>query len=400
MASNASSSNGSPLSRNLVYSDGDGRESLAPPAVLERVAARAGVVFNGTRPWDIQVKDAGLYARILRHGSLGLGEGYMDGLWDAEHLDETLTRFIRAGSGEQLPGLAAMRRFQAHLEDWLLNRQSRRRAFAVGKRHYDIGNDLYRAMLDPSMSYSCGYWHEAATLAQAQRAKLDLICRKLELKAGERLLDVGCGWGGLAEHAARRFGVEVLGITISREQVALARERCQGLPVEILFMDYRALEGRFDKVVSVGMFEHVGPKNYAAFFRAVTDVMTDDGLLLLHTIGARTRDWGTEPWVHKYIFPNGQIPSSSQLSAAFEPLLVLEDWHCFGRDYERTLRAWWDNFEAAWPSLDHGRYDPRFYRMWKYYLHAFMGYFRSRRGQLWQLVLSKPVRNAVYRSVR
>ncbi len=373
---------------------------LTPPRVLERLAARSGIVFNGVRPWDIQVRDPLLYRRILFRGSLGFGEAYMDGLWDSSQLDETMTRLIRAGAGDRLPGLAILLNGLAYLEDRVVNRQSRRRAFHVGERHYDIGNDLYQVMLDPTMSYSCGYWLDARTLEEAQRAKLDLICRKLMLHPGERLLDIGSGWGGLAEYAARNYDVEVVGVTISKEQIELARARCEGLPVEFRLMDYRELDGRFDKIVSVGMFEHVGQKNYPAFFNKVADLLADSGLMLLHTIGSRTTAWGTDPWVHKYIFPNGTIPSVRQLGAAIEPWLVLEDWHCFGQDYDHTLQAWWSNFDRAWRGLDRERYDQRFYRMWKYYLHLFMGYFRSRRGQLWQLVLSKPSRSETYRSVR
>lgn len=372
----------------------------APPRFLERLAGEGGVIFNGDRPWDIRVHDPDVYRRILRQGSLGFGEAYMDGLWDSERLDETMTRLIGICAGERLSGIAALRATLARLEDLVLNRQSRRRAFEVGERHYDIGNDVYRAMLDTSMSYSCGYWRDAQTLEEAQRAKLDLICRKLELRPGERLLDIGCGWGGLAEHAARHFGVEVQGITISREQLAPARERCRGLPVEIQLMDYRELDGCFDKIVSVGMFEHVGLKNYRTFFQTAVGVLADEGLILLHTIGSRVSMRGTDPWVHRYIFPNGALPSVRQLGDSIEPWLVLEDWHCFGPDYDRTLQAWWQRFDAAWPDLQGGQYDQRFYRMWKYYLHLFMGYFRSRRGQLWQLVLSKPSRRALYRALR
>jgi len=379
---------------------GGAKAALAPPGFLERLAAEAGVAFNGDRPWDIQVHEPAVYGRILRQGSLGFGEAYMDGLWDSERLDETMTRLIRVAAGERLPGLAAVRAALARVEELVLNRQSRRRAFQVGERHYDIGNEIYRAMLDPTMSYSCGYWRDARSLEEAQLAKLDLICRKLELAPGERLLDIGCGWGGLAEHAARRYGVEVEGITISREQLVLAEERCRGLPVRIRLMDYRDLKGRYDKIVSVGMFEHVGHKNYSTFFRTAARVLADQGLMLLHTIGSSESARGTDPWIQKYIFPNGSLPSVRQLGASIEPWLVLDDWHCFGRDYDRTLQAWWQRFDAAWPDLKGGRYDQRFYRMWKYYLHIYMGYFRCRRGQLWQLVLSKPSRRAVYRAPR
>jgi len=249
------------------------------------------------------------------------------------------------------------------------------------------------------MSYSCGYWKEAENLEQAQRAKLRLICEKLQLRAGERLLDIGCGWGGLARFAAQDYDVEVTGITVSKEQQHLAQEHCAGLPVRVALMDYRDLTGHFDKVVSVGMFEHVGPKNYAAYFATVERVMAADGLFLLHTIGNYDQLHTTDAWIDKYIFPNGHIPSALQLTRAMERDFVLEDWHNFGQDYDTTLMAWWKNFDAAWPTLAN-RYDERFYRMFKYYLHACAGYFRSRQGQLWQLVLSKRGRRPIYRSVR
>jgi cyclopropane-fatty-acyl-phospholipid synthase len=287
----------------------------------------------------------------------------------------------------------------SQLQNLLHNRQSRRRAFQVGEQHYDIGNDVYGAMLDPTMSYSCGYWAEADDLAAAQMAKLDLICRKLKLQPGERLLDIGCGWGGLARHAASHYGVEVMGITVSREQQKWAQQQCAGLPVQVELMDYRALQGSFDKVVSVGMFEHVGPKNYDTYFDTVHRLLADDGLFLLHTIGDFETSNYNDHWMDRYIFPNGILPSASQIADALEPRLVFHDWHNFGPDYDRTLMAWWANFQAAWPTLQQ-RYSERFYRMWQYYLHSCAGLFRSGQGQLWQLVIAKRGRQLQYRSVR
>ena len=369
------------------------------PAVLRELSALAGVHFNGKRPWDIQVHDPVLYGRVLCQGSLGLGEAYMDGLWDAKALDEMFTRLLRADVDEKLSGRARLRLMGVYLRHSLLNLQSSRRAFQVGERHYDIGNDVFEAMLDRSMSYSCGYWRYADSLDQAQHDKLDMICRKLELRPGERLLEIGCGWGGLAWHAARYFGVEVTGITVSREQQALALERCAGLPVRIELMDYRELEGEFDKVVSVGMFEHVGPKNYPVYFDAVGRLLKDGGLFLLHTIGIHVTSSTCDPWIDRYIFPNGKLPSAREISEVVEGRFLIEDWHNFGQDYDRTLMAWWENFDHAWPRLE-SRYGPRFYRMWKYYLLSCAGFFRSRQGQLWQLVLSKRGRESMYRSVR
>ncbi|AKH19149.1 cyclopropane fatty acyl phospholipid synthase [Sedimenticola thiotaurini] len=383
-------------------SSGNGREagrSVEPPKVLRDLAAEADVHFNGDRPWDIQVFHPSVYRRILLQGSLGFGESFMDGLWTSRRLDETIYRLLSSDLDQRINRRIRLRWMGALLRNLLFNRQSRKRAFQVGEQHYDIGNDIYTAMLDSTMSYSCGYWPRADSLEQAQRAKLDLICRKLNLRPGLRLLDIGCGWGGLARHAAEHYGVTVDGITVSREQLTLARQRCDGLPVNLQLMDYRDLDGRYDRVVSVGMFEHVGPKNYATFFQTVDRVLDDQGIFLLHTIGEQNDTIATDPWIDKYIFPNGKIPSPQRLIAAFQPGFVLEDWHNFGGDYDRTLMAWWKRFDAAWPSLQ-GRYDQRFYRMWKYYLHSCAGYFRSRQGQLWQLVLTKRKRPPTYRSLR
>jgi len=370
------------------------------PGVLIRLLESADVRFNGDRPWDIQVHDPAFYDRILRQGSLGFGESYMDNAWDSERLDETLCKLLSARLDNKIKDFGKLRLLGLFLRNVLFNRQSRKRAFQVGEHHYDIGNDVYAAMLDPTMSYSCGYWKDAENLEQAQLAKLRLICDKLELKSGERLLDIGCGWGGLARFAARNYGVEVTGITVSKEQQHFAQKRCADLPISIKLMDYRDLSGRFDKVVSVGMFEHVGPKNYPAYFATVGRVMVADGLFLLHTIGDYDRPHASEdPWIDKYIFPNGHVPSLQEISKPIEHDFVLDDWHNFGQDYDATLMAWWKNFDLAWPRFA-DRYDERFYRMFKFYLNACASYFRSRQGQLWQLVLSKYGRREIYRSIR
>ena len=377
-----------------------GRCTVRPPSALQALADQAGVRFNGDAPWDIQVHDPVVYSEILTRQSLGFGESYMDGHWDCDALDELFHRLLRADVDAQVAAWDRWRLLGESLRQRLRNPQSRGRAFIVGQRHYDIGNDVFQAMLDPTMSYSCGYWARADNLDQAQRDKLDLICRKLYLRPGERLLDVGCGWGGLASHAARHYGVEVVGVTVSKEQCALARERCQGQPVRIELMDYRDLDGeRFDKAVSVGMFEHVGVRNYPIYFDTVRRMLADEGLFLLHTIGIHRTIQGIDPWIGRYIFPNGKLPSAAELSAVLDGRFLIEDWHGFGPDYDRTLMAWWRNFEAAWPRLE-DRYGPRFYRMWRYYLLSCAGFFRSRQGQLWQLVLSPRERAAAYRSVR
>lgn len=373
--------------------------ALVPPRVLVDLLEQADVRFNGDRPWDIQVYDKEMYKRVLTQGSLGFGEAYMEGQWGCGSLDELFSRLMAFDIDEQIAGWFRFRMMIELFRQYLFNLQSVHRAFQVGRRHYDIGNDVFMAMLDSSMCYSCGYWKSADDLEQAQRDKLDLICRKLNLRPGERLLEIGCGWGALMQYAAENYGVSVVGVTVSRSQQQLAREHCKHLPVTVELMDYRELGGCYDKVVSVGMFEHVGHKNYRTYFDTVNRLLADDGLFLLHTIGQQKTVKTLDPWIDRYIFPNGKIPSAREITQAVEPIFLIQDWHNFGPDYDRTLMAWWRNFDQAWPSLK-SHYDERFYRMWKYYLHACTGFFRSRQGQLWQLVLSKSQYEGVYRSVR
>jgi len=376
-----------------------GGSDRPPPAALVALLARADVQFNGPRPWDIQVRHPRLYHRLMAQWSLGAGEAYMDGDWDCERLDELFTHLMRADLDRAAPGWSRWLLAAHSLRYRLFNLQSLARAFEVGRRHYDVGNDVFEAMLDSRLIYSCGYWERATTLEQAQVDKLDLICRKLQLQPGDRLLDIGCGWGGLVRHAAEHYGVSATGITVSREQLALAQQRCAGLPVDLRLMDYRQVQGRYDKIASVGMFEHVGTKNYPAYLDRVLQLLSADGLFLLHTIGSDLTCTATDPWIDRYVFPNGKLPSARELSQALEGRFLIEDWHNFGPDYDRTLMAWAARFEAAWPQLA-GHYDERFHRRWRYYLLCCAGFFRSRQGQLWQLVLSRRERAQTYRSVR
>jgi cyclopropane-fatty-acyl-phospholipid synthase len=262
-----------------------------------------------------------------------------------------------------------------------------RRAWQVGEAHYDLGNDFYQKMLDSRMTYTCGYWENATDLEAAQEAKLDMICRKLDLKPGQRVLDIGCGWGSFMGFAAEHYGVECVGVTISREQAAHGQKLCEGLPVEFRLTDYRNLDEKFDHIASIGMFEHVGHKNHHAFFDVARRCLKEEGLFLLHTIGKNRRDSTPDPWIDRYIFPNGDLPSLDRISVAVEDQFIIEDVHNFGADYDKTLMAWNENFQAAWPELSN-RFDERFKRMWEYYLQACAGAFRSREIQLWQLVLS------------
>jgi cyclopropane-fatty-acyl-phospholipid synthase len=364
---------------------------------LRELLREVDVKINGNRPWDPQVHDPRLYRRVLSGGSLAVGEAYMDGWWDCEALDQLFYRLLR-GRLDQKVGWS-WRLVWNVLKAFVLNLQSPDRAYEVGEEHYDRGNDLFRRMLDDRMVYSCGYWRRADTLDEAQEAKLDLICRKLGLEPGMRVLDIGCGWGSFAQYAAAEYGAEVVGVTISEEQVDLARERCADLPVEIRLQDYREVDASFDRVVSIGMFEHVGHKNHRTYMETVRRCLKEGGLSMLHTIGSADSTRVTDPWIEKYIFPNGLIPSARQVTEAAGDLFVIEDWHNFGPDYDRTLMAWAERFESNWEVLS-DRYSERFYRMWRYYLYQCAGAFRARRNQLWQIVLSPEGIDGRYVSTR
>lgn len=365
--------------------------------------ARGDIRINGGRPWDMRINHPATPARVMIHRSLGLGESYMDGWWDSDALDEFFFRLlssdIQSISHKRLQLVAQL------IESFLRNRQTLKRARQVAEKHYDLDNELFTRMLDPTMAYSCAYWrnadgHPAATLYEAQCNKLDLICRKLELKPGMRVLDIGCGWGSFAQFAATHYRVEVDGVTVSKEQQHYAEQRCAGLPVQIRLQDYRETRGSYDRVVSVGMFEHVGKKNYSTFVGVVESLLANNGLALLHTIGENITTRTFDPWINKYIFPNGELPSMQQVNAAVEGHFIIEDVQNFGPDYAITLKAWDQNFCAAWPVIGH-RYDERFFRMWRYYLNACSAAFRCRYLQLWQFVLSKPGRrHATYIAAR
>lgn len=353
-------------------------------SAAESLLARADVQIDGNRDTDIQVHDDRVFQRVFAHGSLGFGESYMDGDWDVRDLPGLISRLLSARLDEQLRNVGTLLLWaQARF----INLQRGKRAYVVGQRHYDLGNDLFAAMLGRRLVYSCGYWVEAQDLDAAQEAKLDLVCRKLRLRPGMRVLDIGCGWGEALKFAAERYGVRGVGVTISREQAAFARDLCRGLQVEIRLQDYRELDEPFDAIFSIGMFEHVGARNYVEYFDVVRRCLVPDGLSVLHTIGSNQAPNHPDPWIERYIFPNSQVPSMNQVAAALEGRFVVEDWHNFGTDYERTLLAWMENFDAAWPALSR-RYDERFRRMWWFYLSASAATFRTRRDQLWQLTLS------------
>jgi len=358
--------------------------------IVEDALNHAGITVGGNNPWDIQIYNEDLFDRVVRDGELGVGESYMDGWWDAGELDQFFDRVFRADLQQYFRDnwKAALHLLKARL----LNLQKNDRAYQVGKQHYDVGNALYKDMLDSRMAYTCGYWSGGAcNLDDAQEAKLDLVCRKIELEPGMKILDLGCGWGCFAKYAAEKYGAEVTGVTVSQQQVDLAVEMCKGLPVHIYLDDYRNATGNYDRVVSIGIMEHVGYKNYRTYMEVANRCLNDDGIALIHTIGGNVSVTIGNAWTTSYIFPNSMLPSISQLGAAMEGIFVMEDWHNFGPDYDKTLMVWYDNFEKSWPEHEE-HYDQRFYRMWKFYLLSSAAVFRSRTAQLWQIVMTKPGR--------
>ena len=346
-----------------------------------------GVVIGGDRPQDIQVHDRRFFPRVLRDNSLGFGEAYMDGWWDSEAVDQTvyhlLASDLRRRAQQSITTVALAIRAK------LVNPQSYGRATEVAHRHYDIGNDLYEQMLGKTMAYTCAYWNDAENLDQAQENKLDLVCRKIKLERGMKVLDLGCGWGTFAKFAAENYGAHVTGYTISKAQVELGTKRCHGLPVELYCDDYREARGLYDRVISIGIMEHVGPRNYDTYMDVVDRCLVPDGIGFIHTIGGNRVKNHTDPWIDKYIFPNAVLPTLGRLTSAMDKdEWVVEDVHNIGPHYDPTLMAWLQNFEGAWPALA-DRYGERFYRMWKFYLCSCAGGFRARFMQLYQLVFTR-----------
>ena len=354
--------------------------------VVEDLLRIVDVRIDGGRPWDIQLHDERLFPRVLAQGTLGLGESYMDGWWDCDALDEMCCRAISAHLDERFA--FSWRNLFALAGALVLNRQTPRRSRRVGEEHYDLGNDFFEAMLDPWMQYSCAVFREGDDLAAAQQRKLEMICQRLQLRPGLRLLDIGCGWGGLAKYAAENYGCSVVGITISHEQQQYAARWCDGLDVEIELRDYREVKGTFDRAVSIGMVEHVGFKNYRTYLRAIANSLGKEGGFLCHGICNPVSSFQLDPWIRRYIFPNSVLPSLSRLAKAAEGLFLIENVLNFGPHYDPTLMARNENFCSAWPRFA-PRYSERFRRMWRFYLLSCAGGFRARSLQVYSILFAK-----------
>jgi cyclopropane-fatty-acyl-phospholipid synthase len=358
--------------------------TMSPEAFFRELLADARISIDGVDPWDIRVRDPRVYACLLRDGTIGFGEAFMDGALECDRIDLMAERAYRADLTHRIASrVPVIKALKLRLNPL----GSRSRSFEIGKRHYDTGNDLFEIMLDPYMTYSCGYWLRANTLETAQCDKLELICRKLQLEPGQRVLDIGAGFGSFARYAAEHYGVTVVGISVSQQQIELGRRLCAGLPVELRYADYRDVDEPFDRIVSVGMIEHVGRRFYRDFFVACERCLNPAGILLLHTVGA-LKEESANPWFDKYIMPGVEFPTMANIVRSAGARLVIEDLQTWeGAHYDKTLMAWFERFDIGWDRIRQ-KYGDVFYRMWKLYLQGCAGAFRAERLRVWQLIFS------------
>jgi cyclopropane-fatty-acyl-phospholipid synthase len=365
--------------------------------------SKADIQINGDRPWDIKVHDKKLWKRVFLDSHLGLGESYMEGLYDVEDLEEffyriTFNLLLETKSEKHHKGIYSL---VVGLISRMFNMQTINKSKGAAVQHYNAGNDLYEKMLGDSMAYTCGYWKDTDSLDQAQINKFNLIAKKLGFKPGMKVLDIGCGFGSAMAFFAKEYGIEVTGVTLSKEQAKYGNDNYKDLPIEIKLMDYRLIDKKekFDRIYSIGVFEHVGYKNYNNFMKLCKDLLIDDGLMLLHTISSNVSIKNTNSWISKYVYPNAMLSSMTQIAKSSEKSFILEDVHNFGHYYHTTLMAWHKNFNDNWPQLSQN-YDDVFYRMWNYYLLICAGSFRARYMQLYQVVFSANGVKGVYNSYR
>ncbi|PCI25442.1 cyclopropane-fatty-acyl-phospholipid synthase [Candidatus Peregrinibacteria bacterium] len=353
----------------------------------------AGITVNGSNPWDIHIHNDNFFLRLLFYGTVALGESYVDGWWDVEKLDQFVYKLLDAKLVDhksytlQHPIAKILNKLR-FLSPLFFNKQNKTQASKDVKYHYNIGNDLFEAMLDKRMNYSCAYWKNAKNLDEAQEAKLDMICKKLKLEPGMSVLEIGCGWGGFAKYAIEKYGVRVRGITLSENQRDYALKYCKGLNFQADIIDYREIQGQYDRVVSIEMIEHVGPKNYQEYFQVIDRCLKKEGLCLIQFDGKSESLHWNDVWIEKYIFPNTVTPSPKQITTAIENLFFIVDWEDFTKDYHTTMMEWDKNIDKNWETLKKN-YDERFYRMWKFYLLYCPATALAKSQHLWQVVFQK-----------
>jgi cyclopropane-fatty-acyl-phospholipid synthase len=358
------------------------------PAINVLSNGRHHPLGTGEPQAEVVIHDPAVLARMIFRPSLAFGEAYMHG--DVEVHGDLLK--LLEGFYRTYPALAA--RQPMRTVEWvrrLPHPTGIRRAAANAQHHYDIGNGFYRLWLDPSLTYSCAYFtSDEDDITRAQRQKLELLCRKARLEAGQHILDIGCGWGSLLFHAVEEFGVHATGLTPAMQQTChiheQAAQRQLADRIEAVPHDWRQIVGQFDRIISVGMFEHVGREQYRAFFRKWRSMLAPGGLSILHTIGRMSAERG-DPWINRYIFPGGYLPTLAQIAegAAGAGLRVV-DVENLAPHYARTLAHWAENYLAVWDKVV-DMYDEIFARMWWLYLNGAQAAFRWGGLQLWQVVL-------------
>ena len=372
------------------------------------IANQIGVEINGPNAWDIQIHNESLYSRLFRDGSLGAGESYMDGWWDCNDLVELSFRVAK----NNLLLESGLPLFVHTTRSFLLNLQNKIRARIVGECHYDLPIPLWEKMLGASMIYTNGIWQDTDDLDTAGFAKYDLVCRKLELKKGDTLLELGCGWGAFLKYAATHYGCRCTGVTISKEQAKYASELCQSLPVKIHHCDYRDRDVynpddiKYDAITTLGMTEHVGRKNYRQCMQIIYEQLRDCRLFLLESSG-NSKESAPDMFIQKYIFPYLDMPTVGSIDKYTRDFFVLEDMQTVSVDYAKTIIAWSNNFKKYWSDFDlsentfGGLSKNQFYRMWVYYLDCCAGVLKARtETQAWQFLFSKGHLTNGYRSVR
>lgn len=356
-------------------------------AIIEEMVRQADIVLGK----DIVVHDPSMWVDWADRGILAIGESYMEKKWDSPHVDQVMAKLAAMPSETKRKLFSSWKTRLLLSIAILFNQQRREKELEVAEKHYDLGNEFFRSWLDKNMQYSCGYWKNVSTLDEAQLAKMRMIGKKLQLKPGMTVLDIGCGWGGLARFLIKEYGVKVTGINISKEQIQWCRSIsiAEGLQESFhsLNQSYRDLEGKWDRIVACGMLEHVGPKNYHEFFDICKRCLADDGIMLLQTIGANiSKKVLNDRWLTRYIFPHGTLPSIAQIAKASEKKLIIEDLRNFGPDYDKTLMAWHSTFMKVKDDL---QMSEMFIRMWEFYLLYCASGFRERKSQLWQFVFTK-----------
>ncbi len=374
-----------------VASSEPGRIATGAGALVEEMVHGAGIEV-GT---EMIVNDPSLWSEWASGSVLAIGETYMQGKWDAPRLDQVMAKLASMPAADKRKIFSSWRAKALLALNAAFNPQRRSRERKVIDEHYELGTDFFRSWLDENMQYTCGFWKDATTLDEAQLSKMRLIGEKLNLRPGMRVLDIGCGWGGLGRFLIREYGVDVTGVTISETQAQFCRDAAVAENMkesfEVVEKSYRDVSGKWDRITVVGMLEHVGPKNYSHFFDRCYRSLTDNGLMLLHVIGSNmSQEILRDEWTTKYIFANGTLPSIAQIAKTVEKKLVIEDLQNCGPDYDRTLMAWYDNFQKVKGDLD---LHPTFIRMWEFFLLYSAAGFRERKTQLWQFVMSKRLKS-------